>query len=73
MSKTTKTTKPTALNLWVLAKVFGDTDVISNRIEPTAVSHIRRCLAAGLVVVDGHQLRLTDAGLEAVLEQIEEA
>jgi len=53
------------LNLHVLARSFGfvgGPDRIPNAIESASVPHVRRCLRAGLVEVDGAELALTDAG-----------
>lgn len=57
---------PTKLNLWVLAKLFGADTEIENRISSVDAPHVRRCLKAGLVVVQptvrGSLLVLTDFG-----------
>lgn len=63
---TTKAVTATALNVWVLAKSFAGSERAANRIPSTSVPHLRRCLKAGLVVVEGTELVLTDAGREAV-------
>ena len=57
---------PTALNVWSLARVFGDADRVPNAVEPTRARALRRCLDAGLVIVDGSSLALTAAGRDAV-------
>ena len=57
---------PTELNIWVLRQIFGDEDRAPNAVRPTDRAHVRRCLHAGLVVVDGRELVLTDAGKAAV-------
>lgn len=60
---------PTDLNIFTLAGVFGGNDRVPNRIEPTSVAGMRRCLKAGLVEVatDGTKdLVLTAAGKEAL-------
>jgi hypothetical protein len=62
----TKTVKPTALNVWVLDRHFAGATRAPNRIEATSTAHMRRCLKAGLVVVEGTELVLTEAGIEAL-------
>jgi hypothetical protein len=57
---------PTDLNLWVLDRLFGDRTRVSNQVEPTSAPHLRRCLRAGLLDVDGAELVLTDAGIAAL-------
>lgn len=57
---------PTDLNIYVLREVFGGQLEVSNQLKPTNVPHMRRCLEAGLVEVDGKKLLLTAAG-QAVL------
>ena len=57
---------PTDTNVFALAQHFGASDVASNAVRPSSVSHLRRCLAAGLAVVDGTTLRLTEAGRAAI-------
>ena len=57
---------PTSLNLWVLAQHFGGADRAPNRIEAPDVPHLRRCFKAGLCVVEGAELALTDAGRAAL-------
>lgn len=57
---------PTALNLRVLRETFKGRPRISNNVEPTATEHLRRCLRAGLVEVDGSDLVLTFIGVVAV-------
>jgi hypothetical protein len=56
---------PTALNLWVLCRLFGAASEIPNQIEAPSVPHIRRCLKAGLITATRSTLTLTDAGREA--------
>ena len=61
--------KPTDLNTWSLAQLFGAADEVSNAIPAPSVPHVRRCHKAGLVEVVGGRkgtLRLTDAGRAAV-------
>lgn len=57
---------PTSLNLSTLKTAFGGKERISNRVEPTSAAGIRRCLAAGLVAVEGKELVLTAAGKAAI-------
>ena len=57
---------PTDTNLWVLERQMGGKDTAPNQIRPTSVPHMRRCVKAGLVTVDGAQLHLTEKG-KAVL------
>jgi hypothetical protein len=44
---------------------------VPNRIEATSRTHLKRCIAAGLLDVQGSQLILTDAGHEALIELME--
>ena len=65
----TTTTRPmtlTATNLFALRSVFGAAVRVSNRIDRTAATHLRRAIAMNLVVVDGAELALTVAGIAAV-------
>lgn len=66
---------PTDLNLWVLDKFFSDKDEVPNRIDPTDVPHLRRCMSAGLIEAvagpygkRGGALRLTEKGKQAIRE-----
>ena len=58
---------PTATNLYALATVFGDQTEIPNKLDAVHLPHLRRCMAAGLLVADRTSLRLTPAGVSAVL------
>ena len=53
---------PTDLNLWVLERLFKGTDTAPNAMTATSKPHIRRCWKAGLLTIDGPQLRLTEKG-----------
>lgn len=71
MTTKTKTTRapkgtPTRLNLFTLARAAAGRREFPNRLEPTSVAGIRRCLKAGLVEVVGANLRITDAGVAAI-------
>lgn len=44
---------PTSLNLWVLKKLFKDKDEVPNQLDPTDVTHLRRCMGAGLIEAVG--------------------
>lgn len=59
---------PTDLNLWVLNEVFKHAPRVPNQLKPTNVPHIRRCLKAGLLEVQGRELVLTLKGAEALVE-----
>jgi len=59
-------TKLTHTNLWVLAQAFKTSSRISNRLPATDISHLRRCMNAGVIRVDGNELVLTENG-EAAL------
>jgi hypothetical protein len=66
---------PTDLNLWVLDKFFSGKDEVPNRIDPTDVPHLRRCMSAGLIEAvagpygkRGGALRLTEKGKQAIRE-----
>jgi hypothetical protein len=57
---------PTRLNLNVLVETFGLVDRVADGIAVTDLAHLRRCVAAGLVVVDPRGiLTLTPAGRHA--------
>lgn len=60
----------TDLNLFVLRRVFAEhaENGVLRRMEATAVPHIRRCFAAGLIETTGERgaWRLTDAGRAAI-------
>ncbi len=53
---------PTDLNLWVLERLFKGRDVAPNALPATSKPHLRRCWKAGLITIDGPQLRLTEKG-----------
>ncbi len=61
---TSKPVRATALNVSVLRDHMAGNEVAANRIESVHVSHMRRCLRAGLVTVsdDRATLALTEAG-----------
>jgi hypothetical protein len=59
--------KLTRMNLEVLALSFRSATRISNQISPAHVSHLRRCIKAGLIRVEGSQLVLTEAGQAALI------
>lgn len=67
---------PTALNISALAGVASDNGIKADRTFRNAISavdapHIRRCLKAGLVeILDRTTLKLTDAGVAAVLPEM---
>jgi len=63
----TKAVKATSLNVWVLAKIMGGSERASNRVESTSAPHIRRCLGADLIRVEGVEIVLTDAGRAAIV------
>lgn len=48
--------------LAVLSEVFGDAQSVPSRMPSTQVSHVRKCLKAGLVTLAGDRVTLTDAG-----------
>lgn len=61
----------TPTNLFALRQLFADgIEDVPNRVRPTSVPHIRRCLAAGLVevVADGKFLHLTAKGICALCD-----
>ena len=61
--------EPTNLNLWVLKDLFKDKDEVPNRLDPTRVTHLRRCMSAGLIEAVGGRggtLRLTEKGKQAI-------
>lgn len=58
--------QPTDLNISVLREFFGGAQCQLNQIESTSVPHMRRCLKAGLLVVEGDFLLLTNEGVEAI-------
>lgn len=60
--------QPTSLNVFALRQLFGATHRVSARVSAVVAPHICRCLDAGLVAVDGRDLVLTPAGLEATSE-----
>jgi len=61
---------PTHTNLFALREAFTvDGELASrvpNSLRPSSLPHLRRCLAAGLVRVEGRELALTDAGVAAL-------
>lgn len=57
---------PTDLNLWVLSELFQNTASIANKVEATDLTHLRRCLKAGLITAAGGRLTLTEAGIAAL-------
>lgn len=66
MAKSRKTPAPTSLNLRVLKDVFGAKTRVPNQLEATDVYHLRRCLKAGFVAVEGKELVLTEQGVAGV-------
>lgn len=60
----------TAVNLYALGRMFGETAEAGarapNQVDPTSAPHLRRCLKAGLLEVDKHELVLTPAGAAAL-------
>lgn len=61
---------PTGTNLFVLARTFEHADTVSDRFPATSIPHLRRLLAAGLIVGDpkAKTISITPAGKVAVLE-----
>ena len=59
---------PTELNLWVMRGFFAGKTRARNQISPPSVPHLRRCLKAGLIEVEGTELVLTLAGVEAMTD-----
>lgn len=59
---------PTHTNLFALRSLFGDRTFIPNQMHATDVPHLRRCLKAGLVRVEGggKLLALTPEGAKAI-------
>lgn len=57
---------PTPLNLFALADVFGTTTSVTNAVRASHVTHVRRCLKAGLLEVSGNFLNLTPKGIAAL-------
>ncbi len=67
MATTTKTVRATEINVWVLAQLMKGARETYNGVARVDAPHIRRCVEAGLVVVQGrYTLSLTDAGVVAV-------
>jgi hypothetical protein len=66
MSRGMTTTTATSTNVWCLGQLFGSCDVVPNQIPRTDVSHIRRCIRAGLAELRGGELALTAAGRVAL-------
>lgn len=64
----TKTVRVTPTNLFVLQKVFADSDEIGDRVHAVDYPHLKRCLAAGLLqaVPESRTLRLTASGRHAI-------
>lgn len=57
---------PTRMNLDVLVDTFGLLNRVPNRLPPTDIAHLRRCMDAGLLVAEGRtHLALTDLGRAA--------
>jgi hypothetical protein len=54
--------KITALNLFVLRRTFASSHRVPNLIPPTSVRAMKRCVDAGLVLIDGAELALTADG-----------
>lgn len=68
---------PTALNIFALASVVAENGIAADRTFPNGIAvvdapHIRRCIKAGLVETTGRALKLTDAGVDAVLPEMRE-
>jgi hypothetical protein len=57
---------PTSLNVWAMARHFAGAARAPRLMPPTDIPHLRRCLVAGLCVVEGEEIVLTDAGREAI-------
>ena len=63
---------PTSLNLFTLREIFALANVVDNRIRPSQHNGIRRCAAAGYVVVaPAGMMRLTRQGAEAIVADLE--
>lgn len=58
--------KATSLNIWVLKKVMAGGVRCEARFPPTNLPHLRRCIKAGLAIVDGGELVLTSTGVAAM-------
>lgn len=58
--------KLTQTNLSALKQWMNGQDMAPARVEAVLASHLKRCLAAGLIVVDGAVIRLTPAGKSAL-------
>lgn len=61
---------PTGTNLFVLARTFEHADTVSDRFPATSIPHLRRLLAAGLIVGDAKAktISITAAGKVALRE-----
>jgi hypothetical protein len=57
---------PTHTNLYALASIAAGRERFSRRIARVDAPHVRRCIAAGLLEIDGADLVLTPAGIAAV-------
>ena len=57
---------PTSTNLFALREHFAGSNRASNAVAAVDKPHLRRCLKAGLFTVEGRELVLTPAGIEAV-------
>ena len=56
---------PTRVNVYAMAQHFAGADRATNRVDAVSAPHLRRCIAAGLVRVEGRELVLTEAGQAA--------
>lgn len=66
-----KSTYLTDTNLVALKEmVLAQGPEFSSRVSSVDAPHIKRCVAAGLVEVDGSRARLTPAGREAIADEI---
>ncbi len=71
-----KTITPTDLNLFTLTNLVirnGGRATFANRIEATERNGISRCMAAGLIAVEGSSLTLTAEGTPIVLRRLRAA
>lgn len=67
-----KTMKLTGVNLFALTQMVLDHGpVFPSRIDAIHAPHIKRTIALGLVEPSGSMLRLTDAGREMVIRELE--
>lgn len=61
-----RTGDPTSLNIFALAEHFGTANRAPRHADSLAMPHLRRCLRAGLMRVEGDEVVLTHAGVAAI-------